>query len=180
MFLVSCFFLFVSFHVTQHLQISPKNPDLKTRNIITTAAISTQTRCQIVTIHQRLTCSCNTSVHFVCVRVCVCGSNNSISSPVALAASQLSPALSEGFQSSSNSKPPTETMLHINLTQILGRATSCGLQRLFFFPSIWGASKLGHIWSPKKSSSEGGIVPEANPLRCKHYPSTTHRAFYSD
>ena len=155
MFLVSCFFLFVSFHVTQHLQISPKNPDLKTRNIITTAAISTQTRCQIVTIHQRLTCSCNTSVHFVCACVCVCGSNNSISSPVALAASQLSPALSEGFQSSSNSKPPTETMLHINLTQILGRATSCGLKRLFFFPFHLGRQQTGPHLEPEEKFMRG-------------------------
>lgn len=86
---------------------------------------STLTCRQISTIHQWLTCGCNALAHRVC------GSNNSIWSPVALPASELSTAFSEGLQSSSNSKPPTETKLHINLTQIVGRTTSCGLKQLF-------------------------------------------------
>lgn len=73
--------------------------------------------------------------------------------------SQRSTAFREGLQSSSNSKPPTETMLYINLTQILGRTTSCGLKQLFHL----GVSRQGCFRRPKKSSFEGGFVPKASP-----------------
>lgn len=83
--------------------------------------ISTLTCCQISTMRQLLTCSQNTSGQ------CFFGSNNSVYSPVAVPATQRSAAFSNGLQSSSNSKPPTETMNRTNLTQIQAGAPSCGL-----------------------------------------------------
>lgn len=123
--------LVCSFPVLYNLSSATRPPPplrglaAENKSIITPVATSMLTCCQISATHQRLTCSCSTSAHRFC------GSNNSSYSPVAVPASQLSTALRRGLQSSSHPKPPTETKLHINLTQILRRATSCGAEAAF-------------------------------------------------
>ena len=157
MFLVSCFcccccFFLIS-HVTQHLQISSRTSDLKTRNIITTAAISTQTRCQIGTIHQRLTCSCNTSVHFVCAFVCVCAGPTIASPPLwhwqPVSPAQLQRRVSELIKLKTSHRNNAPYQFNPNSRE----GNKLWAQEAFFFFSspIWGASKRGHIWRPRKS-----------------------------
>lgn len=71
----------------------------------------------------------------------------------------------KGLQSSSKPSHAGGTMLHVNLTQILRRATSCGPGAALPARASVSRDAPG---DPQKSSPEEGFVSHGQPLDAKH------------